>query len=77
MGVERDCTPEEEAAFLKQWAEEDRKTADINKLEYQRLRRKAYPTIEEQLDMIYKDKINGTDLWSTTITSVKNLYPKT
>ena len=35
-----------------------------------------YPSIEEQLDMIYWDKINGTDSWVKKITEIKNKYPK-
>lgn len=38
--------------------------------------KRKYPSIEEQLDMLYKDKINGTDSWSTAITAVKTQYPK-
>lgn len=43
---------------------------------YQELRRRAYPEILEQLDMIYWDKVNGTNNWMTTITDIKNKYPK-
>ena len=39
-------------------------------------RKQAYESIEEQLDMLYWDKINGTNNWETMITTVKNLYPK-
>ena len=35
-----------------------------------------YPPIGEQLDMIYWDKVNGTNLWQDTITAIKNKYPK-
>lgn len=35
-----------------------------------------YPPIEEQLDMIYWDKINGTDIWEQTISAIKEKYPK-
>lgn len=43
---------------------------------YQELRRRAYPEISEQLDMLYWDKINGTNNWMTAITEIKNKYPK-
>lgn len=43
---------------------------------YQEKRKKAYPEIAEQLDMIYWDKINGTNNWMDTITTIKNTYPK-
>lgn len=35
-----------------------------------------YPTISEQLDMIYWDKINGTNIWLDTISEIKSKYPK-
>ena len=43
---------------------------------YVELRLEAYPAISEQLDMIYWDKVNGTNLWQDTITAIKNKYPK-
>ena len=48
------------------------KTAyDNNK--YQRDRAAEYPSIEDQLDDIYH---NGVDGWKTTIKAVKDKYPK-
>lgn len=35
-----------------------------------------YPTLSDQLDMIYWDKINGTNLWQNKITEIKTKYPK-
>jgi len=35
-----------------------------------------YPSIGDQLDMIYWDKINGTNLWQNKITEIKTKYPK-
>ena len=43
---------------------------------YQELRVAKYGSIGEQLDMIYWDKINGTDNWINKITEIKNKYPK-
>jgi hypothetical protein len=43
---------------------------------YQRNRKTEYPSIEEQLDMQYWDKINGTNNWEQTIQAVKQKYPK-
>lgn len=43
---------------------------------YQELRRAAYPEISEQLDMIYWDKVNGTNLWQEKISEIKAKYPK-
>jgi hypothetical protein len=48
------------------------KTAyDNNK--YQRDRKLEYPSIEDQLDDLYH---NGIDGWKTTIKAVKDKYPK-
>ena len=43
---------------------------------YADLRRVEYPAIGEQLDMIYWDKINGSNLWVEKITEIKEKYPK-
>tara|TARA_B100000941_G_C28408330_1_gene502007 strand:+ start:103 stop:417 length:315 start_codon:yes stop_codon:yes gene_type:complete len=40
---------------------------------YQRDRKEEYPTIEDQLDDIYH---NGIDGWKATIKAVKDKYPK-
>ena len=39
-------------------------------------RKLAYPPIEQQLDMLYWDKINGTDHWQEAIDAVKQKFPK-
>jgi hypothetical protein len=39
-------------------------------------RRIAYPSIADQLDMLYWDKVNGTENWLNSIESVKNRFPK-
>jgi len=39
-------------------------------------RKKRYGSIQDQLDMIYHDKINGTDKWVEHITKVKGDVPK-
>ena len=39
-------------------------------------RRVEYPALADQLDMIYWDKVNGTDLWVEKITAIKTKYPK-
>ena len=50
--------------------------AEYNSNQYQRDRAKAYPSIQEQLDLQYWDKINGTDNWEQAINAVKAQYPK-
>ena len=47
--------------------------ADYNAKQYQRDRAKEYPSIEDQLDDLYH---NGIDGWKTTIKAVKDKYPK-
>ena len=43
---------------------------------YAEKRQVEYPTISEQLDMIYWDSVNNTNLWQEKITEIKNKYPK-
>ena len=50
--------------------------ADYDAKQYQRDREKAYPSIGDQLDMQYWDKINGTSIWSDLITKIKSDNPK-
>ena len=42
--------------------------------DYRILRREAYPTIEEQLDLIYH---SGIDVWKEKIKQIKDTIPKT
>lgn len=44
--------------------------------QYQRDREVEYPRITDQLDMLYWDKVNGTNQWQQAITTVKATYPK-
>lgn len=67
--------------FLPEVTESDKKKAqqilDNHTYDwYYEKREKEYPPIKEQLDMIYKDMINGTNNWVKLITSIKNKYPK-
>ena len=50
--------------------------AEYDNKQYQRDRAKAYPSLEEQMDMQYWDKVNGTNNWETKIAEIKTLYPK-
>jgi hypothetical protein len=50
---------------------------DIIEPDYATLRRQEYPSREEQLDMMYWDKVNGTTVWEDTIQAIKDKYPKT
>jgi len=49
---------------------------EYNSNQYQRDRAKDYPTLADQLDMQYWDKINGTNKWQQAINAVKQKYPK-
>tara|TARA_Y100001951_G_scaffold45564_1_gene35953 strand:- start:140 stop:445 length:306 start_codon:yes stop_codon:yes gene_type:complete len=51
------------------------KTAYNNK-KYQRDRADAYPSIQDQLDMQYWDKKNGTTTWVDAVAKVKSDNPK-
>ena len=44
--------------------------------QYKDLRRDAYPSYKEQLDMQYWDQVNGTTTWKDAITKIKTDYPK-
>ena len=37
---------------------------------------RIYPSIGEQLDMQYRDKINDTTIWEDTISAIKAAHPK-
>ena len=50
---------------------------DIIEPDYATLRSQEYPSREEQLDMMYWDKVNGTTVWEDTIQAIKDKYPKT
>lgn len=45
-------------------------------LDYRILRMQAYPSIQEQLNMMYWDTVNGTNKWVETISEIKKKYPK-
>jgi len=50
---------------------------DIIEPDYATLRSQEYPSRDEQLDMLYWDKVNGTTVWEDTIQAIKDKYPKT
>ena len=43
---------------------------------YKRARQEAYPSIPDQLDMLYWDKVNDTTTWKDAIADVKTDNPK-
>ena len=50
--------------------------AEYDAKQYQRDRATAYPSIQDQLDMQYWDKVNGTTNWKDAIAKVKSDNPK-
>ena len=47
--------------------------AEFNKQDYQNKREPEYPSIKDQLDLIYH---SGIDAWKTKIKETKDKYPK-
>ena len=43
---------------------------------YQRTRAKEYPSLQDQMDLQYKDLLNGTTTWKDAIAKVKTDNPK-
>ena len=43
---------------------------------YVQFRVAAYPSIGDQLDMLYKDRLNSTTTWTDAITVIKTKYAK-
>ena len=56
-------------------AEEARMLAAYNATEYQRKRVEEYPSIGDQLDMLYKDQVNGTTTFRDHVAAVKAANP--
>lgn len=49
---------------------------EVKEFTYAEKRALEYPTIQDQLDMIYWDSVNGTSLWMEKIAEIKEKYPK-
>lgn len=70
---DKDKTPPSEEAIqakLKELEDEYEKQA------YARSRANAFPSLQEQLDMQYWDKVNGTNKWQEAVSKVKADNPK-
>ena len=76
-------------AYVKEWksskaqpsdaeikASSDAWQAEYDSLEYSRARANEYLPIGDQLDMQYKDLINGTTTWKDHVAKVKSDNPK-
>lgn len=64
--------PSEEAIIRKQAEMQYEREIKV----YQQQRKMAYPSRDEQLDMMYWDKINDTTTWQDEIDRIKTLFPK-
>ena len=71
-----DIVDYEGMVFIGEVPFDDPRTEEEKKEFYRSKRRRAYPKIGDQLDMIYWDKVNGTSIWQQTIATVKARYPK-
>ena len=71
MDPDNECPTEEEIN-----EEVARLQAEYDALQYQRYRKENYPSIGDQLDMLYWDKVNGTNTWAEAIANVKSQFPK-
>ena len=50
--------------------------AHLKATEYMGKRKREYPLVQDQLDMIFWDKKNGTTEWEDSIQVIKDKYPK-
>ena len=66
-------TPPTEEAIQTKLAEME---AEYDAQEYARKRQAEYPSIGDQMDMIYKDMKNGTSTHADAVEVVKTKYPK-
>ena len=79
-GIPEDSANRDYQQFIQDVAEQGIEIVegpDIIEPDYATLRQQEYPSREEQLDMMYWDKINGTTTWEDTITAIKERHQKT
>jgi hypothetical protein len=57
-------------------AEVARLQAEYDAQAYARARAEAYPSWQEQMDMMYHDQTEGSRTWLDAIEAVKEAYPK-
>lgn len=57
-------------------AEQTKLLADYDSKQYHRDRAISYPSLQDQLDMLYWDRKNGTKTWEESIDKVKADNPK-
>lgn len=64
--------PKPTQANLDQWAID----LDLPYRQQQAVMQRIYPSIADQLDMLYHDQQNKTTVWFDTITAIKAAHPK-
>ena len=69
-------TAEEETARDAEEAAVAKEKEDYAKVKYRDDRRIAYASLGDQLDMQYKDQLNGTTTWKDHVAKVKSDHPK-
>ena len=57
-------------------AETERLDAIVASNSHRRPRYKAYPTMQDQMDMMWHDKKNDTTTWEDAVQAVKDANPK-
>ena len=57
-------------------AKQEELKAEYDAKEYQRDREFKYPTWQDQMDMQYHDKVDGTSTWEDAVKAVKDANPK-
>jgi phytoene dehydrogenase-like protein len=57
-------------------AEVARLQAEYDSQAYARARKEAYPSWQEQMDMMFHDQTEGSRTWLDAIEAVKEAYPK-
>lgn len=60
------------AEDLDSWAVE----FDLPFRQQQAIQARVYPSVQDQLDMIYHDKVDNTNTWQSAIAAVKAAHPK-
>lgn len=77
-------TPEEYEVTINDWAEAEYNQQEEERIringgaspDYAKFRKEAYPSLPDQLDMIYHDSVDGTTTWKDAIAAVKAKYRK-
>ena len=75
-GVRTQFTAEQETARDAEEARHAVLKLEQQAVQYKKDRREAYPSIGDQLDMMWHDKKNDTTTWEDAVQAVKDANPK-